>query len=208
MTEEIRKFLWPLLRSSDMETASAALMPLQNLRFQPSDIPDLASILSTTTNAFLIRYIPEGIAKTMAANGDNATPYRAAVEPLLNHSNDSIRVAAACALLQPGVTPDVKIMNELIAGLGSGGDWQAGMRNLMVIENALKLGTNGMALAAKVLDYANTADNELMRKKAFETAAILNPDLIAQNAQVAEASNNARESPGFACQDAILHSHL
>jgi len=195
LAAEARSFLWPLLLSPDEETASMALGPMRNLHFQASDVRTMASLLSTTPHRMLLRYLPVAIATTAAENPNESAQIRSLVEPLLGHSNSTVRVAAACALLQPGVTPDAKVINELFAGLDSrNADWLAGMQMLMVLENAQKLGTNGVSLSSRVLTCAASTGDEILKSIAYQTAGILNPDLIGQNDNVAAAVENGLRS--------------
>ena len=168
---EAKPFLLNILKG-DGEEAYFALLAAQNIGFDPRDIPDLASLLSITTNEGLKRYLPEAISATINKDAAGAGPYLSTVQALLKSPVAEVQFEAACALATSEAPHDPQFLQKLTAGLGMNN-----LQQLMALETLERLGSSAEPAIQAILDYSNSTKDAGMRDVALKAIRKIKPDL-------------------------------
>jgi HEAT repeat protein len=170
---DAKAFLWAVVREPNQELAHFALSGLRSIGFDATEIPSLVALMMKGSDDQLRRYLPEVIAETLAADPVSAAPYLAELEELLNHADPRLRFQAACALAKQRAATQPEILPHLTTGLQS----REHLEQLMALETLQKIGKDAEPVLPALMTYANTVQDDVLRRVAFTTIGAIKQEL-------------------------------
>jgi RNA polymerase sigma factor (sigma-70 family) len=188
---EASPVLWNIIYTSESRVRSPIFRALQQIGFEPSDLPALAGLLTNgpvSNGNILTKLVPEAIAGLIEANPQAEKPYLASVENLLDDSDPDIRFRAALALIKSEGTNNPKIFTSLHELFQRPNKDRHGEYYKDIAAGILgDVGPTAQPLVPDLLEFAKSASEIGVQEAVYSAVAKIEPDSSSRNPDVAKA---------------------
>lgn len=188
---EARPLLWELLKAGEDRASWDALSALGNIGFLPEEISNLAAMIPGQTDALLVRYLPEQIARAIQRDPEAMKPYLRPVEALLQNADPAVRFSGACALAELRGGQDPQIVRGLAAGLAVSDAYRLrneatgeNVRHLMAVETLQRLGPAAKAVRPELETFAKLTPDPVMRDLALRAIGAIDVEAGRDNPEI------------------------
>lgn len=197
---EATPFLWNLLYSASARDHWHIFEALRKIGFGLWDMPQLTVLLGDpiTDGSILTELVPEAIAGLIQNNPVAAKPYLSAIEDLLDDPNPDTRFRAALALIKSEGVNNPKIFSALHALFQRPNDHRNEYYRFLAAKTLGNSGPSARPLVPDMLEFAKSASEIGVQEAVYDSIAMIQPDLGAQNPEVAKALKEQQDDQMWA----------
>lgn len=197
---EASPFLWNLLYSASASDPWNKFEALRKIGFRIWDMPQLTVLLGDpiSDGGILTELVPEAITGLIQNNPVAAKPYLSVIEDLLDDPNPDTRFRAALALIKSEGANNPKIFSALHALFQRPNNHHNEYYKFLAAKTLGNSGPSARPLVPDMLEFAKSASEISVQEAVYDAIAEIEPDLGAQNPEVAKALEERQDDQMWA----------